>query len=356
LTKKLAIGGGTSGVAASAHAGCARFRATDPIVAGRSRRRLADALGFPDTSGVIPEARWMRAMLFERLVHDRAFISELMTRGIGELGLERPTSVFHVDCRRSPRRTIQALANAHAVARNSGIATMLTGTSVPMAGFESVDATPVLPDFAVVARRTDPAGDASWLIAGDAKDYERIRSRIPDSRLLKGFLQVALGAESFAEWSLLPSGMVVHESGILAVPRSAYLRPEAVVEELTDHRQEVRGRLAQRRVAASEPAGAALASLADDDAGPVDPDLIHHIAAEFDPARCVTCSLFAFCRNQLRSSSNPADLLIEIGIPRPHRTLGEPLVTDPTLSSTLPEREGRIPANVATVGSRTCRL
>jgi len=281
----------------------------------------------------------MKAMLFERLVHDRAFISELMTRGIGKLDLDRPSSVHHVECRRSPRRTVQALAKAHAVARDDGVATMLTGTSVPMAGFEGVDATPVLPDFIVIARRQDSAGDGSWLIAGDAKDYERIRSRIPDARLLKGFLQVALGAECFAEWSLLPEGMRVHPSGFLAVPRSAYLRPEVVVEELADHRGEVRGRLAQRRVASQEPAGAALAQLAEDRDGPVDPSLIAHIEAEFDPARCVTCSLFAFCRNRLRTSTNPADLLVEIGIPKPHRPLGEPLLDQPSLPSTLPERE-----------------
>lgn len=78
---------------------------------------------------------------------------------------------------------------------------------------------------AIVAPRTaDSDGGVgkpigSWLIMGDAKDYERVRSPIDDQRMLKGFLQVALGAESAAAWSALPSGMVVHESGALAVPR-----------------------------------------------------------------------------------------------------------------------------------------
>ena len=66
-------------------------------------------------------------------------------------------------------------------------------------------------------------------------------------RLLKGFLQVALGAESAAAWSQLPAGMDVHQYGVLAVPRNAFLQPEALVEDLDDHRAEVRMRVAERR-------------------------------------------------------------------------------------------------------------
>ena len=53
------------------------------------------------------------------------------------------------------------------------------------------------PDSELVAPRIgdDVYGAGSWLIMGDAKDYERVRSRIDDGRMLKGFLQVALGAE-----------------------------------------------------------------------------------------------------------------------------------------------------------------
>jgi hypothetical protein len=57
----LSTGGGSSAVAASAHAGCERFRHTDPLVIGMSRRALAKQLKHPDTSAGIPEASWMRA-------------------------------------------------------------------------------------------------------------------------------------------------------------------------------------------------------------------------------------------------------------------------------------------------------
>src|SRR3954469_10316628 len=66
----LQSGGGTSAVAASAHAGCRRFRLTDPFLTRKTRTGLAAHIGSPDTTGGIPEARWMRAMTFERLVHD----------------------------------------------------------------------------------------------------------------------------------------------------------------------------------------------------------------------------------------------------------------------------------------------
>ncbi|HZL06773.1 MAG TPA: hypothetical protein VFE45_15390, partial [Coriobacteriia bacterium] len=94
---------------------------------GKTRRALAIDLGFPDDSGVIPEARWMRAMLFERLVHDQQFISELMTKGVGLLGLERPAAVTYVECRRNERRTVQVLHAAHVAAASDGIATMVIG-------------------------------------------------------------------------------------------------------------------------------------------------------------------------------------------------------------------------------------
>jgi hypothetical protein len=77
------LGGGSSAVAASTHAACARFRGTDPLVVGRTRRRLAADIGFPDAAGRIPEARWMRAMTFERLVRDEKFASEVTTTAVG---------------------------------------------------------------------------------------------------------------------------------------------------------------------------------------------------------------------------------------------------------------------------------
>ena len=41
--------------------------------------------------------------------------------------------------------------------------------------------------------------------------------------------------------------------------------------------------------------------------------------ATFDPAACTSCTLFAYCRNELRTSGNPADLLVEIGVPADER-------------------------------------
>ncbi|WNB86457.1 hypothetical protein [Cellulomonas sp. ATA003] len=281
----------------------------------------------------------MRAMLFERLVHDTAFISELMTRGVGRLGLERPSGVKHAQCRRSERRTVRALAEAHEGAAERGIATMLTEAAVPMAGFEGHAATPVLPDFLVVTSRPVADGpDGSWLIAGDAKDYERIRSRIDDGRLLKGFLQVALGAESIDRWTAKPAGMLVHESGFLAVPRSAYLRPELVVERMGDHRAEVRGRLAQRRAAAAAMAGPEGDGPGDTSSAAVDSSWAH-VLAEFDPGRCVTCSLFGYCRDGLRRSEDPHDLLVEIGVPKRSRPAASALLADPSAATALTERE-----------------
>lgn len=290
-------------MAASAHAACARFRGTDPLVVGRTRRRLAAEVGFPDDSGRIPQARWMRALTFERLVRDAKFASEVATTTVGRLGLARPTEVVTVDADVDPDRTAAQLGKAHARAVSTGAATLIHGLAVPFAGFEESHATAVKPDFAVVGARVDR--DGSWLIIGDAKDYERVRSRIDDSRLLKGFLQVALGAESAAAWSHLPSGMAVHSHGVLAVPRNAFLQPEALVELLDDHRREVRMRVAERRREAARTPYEEGTDVA---------EFVAHLQATFDPAGCTTCPLFSYCRHELRTSADPADLLIELGI------------------------------------------
>src|SRR5262249_11322473 len=152
------------------------------------------------------------------------------------------------DCRGTVAATARELAQAHLNASSSDGATMLTALAVPFLNLEEVaDTTAIQPDFAIVCpRRADGMTVGSWLIMGDAKDYERVRSRIDDGRLLKGFLQVALGAESAAAWSRLPAGMRVHQYGALAVPRDAFLQPEAVVELLDDHRAEVRARAEER--------------------------------------------------------------------------------------------------------------
>ena len=304
------IGGGSSAVAASSHAACARFRGTDPLITGMTRRRLAEAVGFKDEFGGIPDARWMRAMTFESLVRDERFASEVATTAVGRLGLDRPTQVVVVNARINVDRTAKLLSDAHARAVGEGAATMIYGLAIPFVGFENERATDVKPDFAVVAPKT--TADGSWLIIGDAKDYERVRSRIDDTRLLKGFLQVALGAESAAAWSKLPADMDVHSHGVLAVPRNAFLQPEALVELLDDHREEVRMRVTERQREA-EDTHYESTTLID--------DYVSHLKATFDPATCTTCTLFSFCRQELRDSTDPTDLLIEIGIDpadRPH--------------------------------------
>lgn len=304
----LQSGGGTSAVAASAHAGCRRFRLTDPFLTRKTRKTLAAYIGHPDVSAGIPEARWMRAVTFETLVHSEKFVSELLTKTIGQLGLPRPKAVRRAECRSSVANTAKALKVAHLKANFADEATMITGLGVPYLRLEGKSATAVLPDFAIVApRRGSSRIVGSWLIMGDAKDYERVRARIDDTRMLKGFLQVALGAESAAVWSELPKGMHVHRSGALAVPRNAFLQPEAVVEQLDDHREEVRGRALERleekeKLGENHPREDELAAY------------VAHLKATFDPSSCVSCNLFSYCRSELRASCDPVDVLIEIGV------------------------------------------
>lgn len=306
----VSLGGASGAVAASAHAGCGRFRGTDPLIVGRTRRRLAVDIGFPDTAGSIPDARWMRAMTFERLVRDRAFASEVTTTAVGRLNLSRPARVVTANAGVNETVTAELLADAHVRAIQDGDATLIYGLALPFPRFEGLGATSVRPDFAIVAPRTDTPG--SWVIVGDAKDYERMRSRIDDTRLLKGFLQVAVGAESLDAWSQRPDGMAVHPYGVLAVPRNAFLQPEPLVELLDDHRREVRQRIDER-------IGEAERLFFD---GSTDArQFVAELPARFDPATCPTCPLFNYCRSELRSSTTPTDLLVELGIAsnvRPH--------------------------------------
>ena len=153
----ISTGGGSSAVAASAHAGCQRFRHTDPLVVGVSRRTLAAKLGHPDTTAGIPEARWMRAMTFESLVRHEKFVSELLTTAVGALGLSRPVAVRRANGKVSTATTGTVLQQSHLKAVHEGVATMVTGLAVPFAGMEHIDgATPVKPDFAIVAPRRTP--------------------------------------------------------------------------------------------------------------------------------------------------------------------------------------------------------
>lgn len=324
------VGGGSSAVASSSHAACARFRGTDPLITGMTRRNIAKAVGFADTSGAITQARWMRAMTFERLVRDEGFAGQIATRTVGALGLERPTEVVTGDGHMNVDTTAQMLANSHIRAISNGSVTLIFQLAVPFVGFEDTRATDVKPDFAVVAPAIhDP--NASWLVVGDAKDYERVRSRIDDARMLKGFLQVAVGAESARAWSRLPDGMAVHTFGVLAVPRNAFLQPEPIVENLHDYREEVRLRIEERRREA--------------DRSGYTPDqdvtsLVEHLEAAFNPGTCSTCTLFSYCRNELRRSDSPGDLLIEIGVGRDLRRHALGLVDGVSAV-------GNVPASVA---------
>ena len=107
-------GGASSAVASSSHAACARFRGTDPLITGVSRRKLAEQVGHskgPQSS--IPILRWMRAMAFERLVRDHRFASEVVTVSVGSLGLARPTAVAVVDAHVDVSKTAALLQKAH---------------------------------------------------------------------------------------------------------------------------------------------------------------------------------------------------------------------------------------------------
>lgn len=305
-----------------------------------SRPRLARLLGAADTTAGIPVARRIRAGLFEQLVRADAFASRLATTTVGDLGLARPTSVRRADCRENLDATIDALQTAHGRAL-AGEATVLTRLALPFPGMEDDEhATSVLPDFAFVAARHDledfgnedtataPVG--SWLIMGDAKDYERVRANIADSRMLKGFIQVAMGAEAADVWSKIPDGMTVHTHGALAVPRNAFLQPTIITEDLTDHRDEVRGR-AEERARLVETLGEV--PLSEGDAV----DWVQHLEARFDPATCTSCSLFNYCRRQFRESADPVAVLVEIGVPPEYRQHAAGLVDGTTVHGLLPE-------------------
>lgn len=315
----LATGGGSAVVAASAHAGCRRYRHTDQMLTNVSRRELSRHLGHPDSTAGIPEARWMRAMTFESLVRHDRFVSQLLTTAVGRLDLARPTGVRRSDGRVSTASTATALHQAHLKAMHEGVATMITSLAVPFVGLEGhPSATPVKPDFAIVTPRltaadpqtAKPAG--TWLIMGDAKDYERVRSRIDDQRMLKGFLQVAVGALSAEAWSQLHAGMAVHQWGALAVPRNNFLQPIAVVEDLRDHRAEVMARVREREdaLAAAGHTPVTIEEMA---------EYVAHLEMSFDPGTCSACALHDYCRAEVRSRPDPQWRLAEIGVPTAQR-------------------------------------
>jgi hypothetical protein len=268
-------------------------------------------------------------MTFERMVSDPQNAREIATTTLGSLGLGRPVGVTVTDAHVNVERTAQLLTEAHERAVTPGIVTLILQLSVPFAGFEGEAATEVKPDFAIIAPNVSEP-ELTWLIVGDTKDYERVRSRIDDSRLLKGFLQVAVGAESLDVWTMLPTNMRVHSHGVLAVPRNSFLQPEARVELLEDHRTEIRMRIQERRDEA--------ASVSYNKESAIE-EFVNHLTARFDPTNCRTCTLFSFCRSQLRNSQDPNSLLVEIGIPEVQRpdllwvVTGETPSAEPTRSA-----------------------
>ena len=276
----------------------ARFRQTDPLMTGRTRRALAAPSASRTPAAASPRpagcGRWP-----SRGSSRPTFVSELLTRAVGLLELARPKAVACDPGRlgRRDRHRAGAGTPQGRVRRRGDHADRL---AVPYLDLEYGPARPTIqPDFAIVCPREDGEQTVgSWLIMGDAKDYERMRARIDDGRMLKGFLQVALGAESAAAWSKLPDGMGVHRYGALAVPRNAFLRPEAIVEHLDDHRREVRARAEERLEA--------LAELGDEPAADEElPTYVAHLTATFDPRTCASCSLFAYCRGELRALGRP---------------------------------------------------
>ena len=317
----LIAGGGSGAVASSAHAGCTRFRMTDPLLTGRTRRALAADPRRPRRRRRHPVARWVRAMAFERLVHDEAFVSELLTRAVGLLGLDRPdggpspvrqatrSTARRPSWRRRTSRPSTPARRRCCSACGSRSSTSRTRPARPTYGPTSPSSRP---------ESSDDDGVGSWLVMGDAKDYERVRSRIDDGRMLKGFLQVALGAESAAAWSRLPDGhggAPVRRPGRppqrLPAPRGRRSRTSPTTGARCGPGCEERiARSGRRSTSADRRRRAASTHVA-------------HVEATFDPATCPTCSLFRYCRGELRTSADPAAVLVEIGVPPP-QTAGRP--------------------------------
>lgn len=298
MAAELSAGGGSSTASWAVHGQCERFRETDPLITHTSRRALAKLLGHPDTTAGIPQSRWMRAMTFERLCHEPAFAGEVAARVAGWSGeLPRPRDVTLANCHVATSTTLAELVKACDRSR-SGSATLLHSLAVPYPGFDPDAVTPVKPDLAVVtAGQRGPV-----LIVGDVKDYERVRSRIDDARLLKGFLQVAMGAFAFEEWKSLPAELAVSEFGFLAVPRSVFLQPAIEVELLDDYRDEIVSQWELRTTRDR-----------DNDDGDIS-NRVRKLHAEFRPDSCRSCPLFNFCLSELRGSDDPISLLTEIGV------------------------------------------
>lgn len=130
MNNKIAIGGGSGAVVTSAHAGCERFRGTDPLITGQTRRNLAKALGAKDTVGSISEARWTRAKTFETLVHDPEFAGRIVSTALGGAGLPKPENVQVFKAGEDSAVTLDFLEKAIKAAKK-GTATLIQAPAVP---------------------------------------------------------------------------------------------------------------------------------------------------------------------------------------------------------------------------------
>ena len=90
----------------------------------------------------------------------------------------------------------------------------------------------------------------------------------------------------------------------MAVPRNAFLQPSIEVERLDDHLAEVASQWESTELRPST----ALTPLLDVSAH------VARLHAEFRPDTCPTCSLFNYCRDQIRRSRDPTSLLVEVGV------------------------------------------
>ena len=69
------IGGGSSAVAASSHAACARFRGTDPLITGVTRRGLAKAVGFTEEATAEELLAWLTVCVSNAEVEPAKLVS-----------------------------------------------------------------------------------------------------------------------------------------------------------------------------------------------------------------------------------------------------------------------------------------
>ena len=254
----------------------------------------------------------MRAMTFERLVRDERFASEVATTAVGaarprpaDRGRHRQRQGATSTGRRSCWPTPTTARSAKAPRR------CIHGLAVPFVGFEDERATDVKPDFVVVARQ-----DRRHEVTGQLADRRRrqgLRARPLAHRRRPAAQGVPPGRARRRVRSRrgrsCPAGMDVHRYG---VARRAAQRVPAAGGAGRGPRRPPRG-----GARCGSPSGRreadAHALRRDDDAArrTTSPPQ----GRPSTRRRCTSCTLFSFCRDELRASADPTDLLIEIGVP-----------------------------------------